>query len=409
MADNGDKDVFTFTGFGGLRNIVSQESFDPGDLVTALNVDVTDAKRIRRRRGFSAAKISGSYHSLWSDSDGAICLVVSGSSLYLMSAAYVFTAIRSDLTAGRYMNYVSVGDRVFYSNGVDSGVVQGGLSRTWGIVPPLQPAATVTGGDLPPGRYQFALTYVREDGQESGSPRAGVVDLAVTGGIGFVLPVSDDPSIREKRLYVSPLDGDALYYHGSYSPSETAGVYAQPLIGGLPLETQFLSPPPPADELGYHGGRIYAASGRVVHYSEPFSPELFDLRKNYVFTTPVALVAPVKDGIYFGTDTGIYWVAGTDPGVSDVLRLADYGVHRGTLAYGPADAVVSGGRGMAAFFASKQGICFAPVGGGLVNLTNDRFNYPPMDRGAGVFRDTGGSPQYVAVLQGTEQQANTAF
>lgn len=407
MAANEDKDVFTFTGFTGLRNTASQESFDLGDLVTALNVDVTDTRRLRRRRGFSAAKQAGAYHSLWSD--GTTCLVVAASTLYLVAADYTLTSIRTGLTAGQYMNYVSVGDRVFYSNGVQSGVVQGSKSRAWGIVPPLQPTAVAIAGDLPAGRYQFAMTYLRESGQESGTPLAGVIDLAAKGGIGFTLPVSTAPGVWTKRLYVSPVNGDALYAIATFLASDTTGTYTVEHAGTIPLATQFLQPPPAGDELGYIGGRIYVAKGGIVQYSEPFAPELFDLRKNYIFSSRVTLVAPVKDGIYFGTDTAIYWVAGTDPGKSDALKLADYGVHRGTLAYGPTSTVVEGAKGMAAFFASKQGICFAPDGGGMVNLTMDRFNYPPMDRGAGVFREIGGSPQYVAVLQGDEQQANTAF
>src|SRR5712671_5137923 len=40
---NEDKDVYTFEKFLGLRNTVGEESFEPGDLSIALNVDQTDA------------------------------------------------------------------------------------------------------------------------------------------------------------------------------------------------------------------------------------------------------------------------------------------------------------------------------------------------------------------------------
>jgi hypothetical protein len=408
MTASQDKDVFAFEEFAGLRNTVDVENFEPGDLHTALNVDVTDAKKLRRRRGYGAPVFGTAAHSLWSDGDNA--LFMSAGSLYRLNADLTTTALRSGLGTAR-MQYAAIGGRVYFSNGSASGVVDSATARSWGIpMVTIQPVSAAIGGLLPAGRYQYALTFVRDDGQESGTGMASTIDLSADGGIQFsLIPVPTDTSIAEKRLYVSPPDGDRMYLQMVLPPSTEEATLTDYRHGTVALATQFLSAPPPADMLAYFNGHILVASGSRLYPSEPYAPELFDWRRAQPFASRITLVAPVEDGVYLGTEGQIIFLAGKDPASWVFQPKFSYGVIPGTLAYG--DAADLGGemKGPAAMFATADGIVAGLNGGTIVNLTSDRFRYPVTKLGAGIVRGSDGVTQYVATLQGAGTTDNTAF
>lgn len=409
MALREDDDVVRLSQFKGLRNTVTSESFEAGDLEVATNVDITDALRIRRRKGYSAALSSGNYHSLWAS--GKLGLVVSGTVLYRILPDYTLVAVRTGLTAGLRMSYAIMGDRVFYSNTVQTGIFQAGQSRSWGIAPPVSaPTCSAVGGSLPAGRYQCLVVFIRDDGQLSGSGRSTTIELTTRGGISLTgLPVSADAGVSFKQIYMSPVNGDALYLTHTLANAATSAVYTEERTGGQPLATQFLRPAPAGQVIAVFGGYTLVGLGDRLYRSEPWSPELFDLRKALPLIGRITLVAPMDDGVYLGTDTEIGWVAGQDPAKWEYQRRSDFGAIPGTLAYVPAEDSQEGAQSLAAMMATAQGVCVGYPGGTFSNLTHDRFNYPAMDEGAGVVRDNGGSIQYLATLQGTERAANVAF
>jgi len=109
-----------------------------------------------------------------------------------------------------------------------------------------------------------------------------------------------------------------------------------------------------------------------------------------------------------GTGYEIGWAGGKDPAKWEYVIRADYGAIPGTLAYIAAEDVGEQS-GLAAMFATAQGLCAGFDGGSFVNLTQERFNYPVTSAGAGVVRNQGGAVQYVVTLQGDPGDANTAF
>ncbi len=407
MADLEDKDVATFSKFKGLRNTVGPESFDLGDLATATNVDITDELRVQRRRGYASFS-AGSYHSLFAS--GTVMLAVTGTTLVRFSPGGASAVIRSGLTSGRRMAYAAVGARIYYSNGSETGCVDAGENRTWGITPPaVQPVAADTGGLLRPGTYQYAVTFVRSDGQESGTGAAGQVDV-VSGGIAFSgIPVSSDPDVDSRRLYVSPPDGEMLFLVGTLDATSTTATYDIPVDGTLPLATQFKQQAPAGAVLGYFAGHILVGLGSRLYISEPYAHELFDLRRGYRFSAPITMIAPVGDGVYLGTEAEIAFLAGKDVTKLVYQQRANYGAIEGTLATSLAEDFEPGAQGSAVVFGTMQGICVGLNSGVLKNLTAERFNYPTTRRGAGVVRNYGGAVQYLMVLEGTETAGNTAF
>jgi hypothetical protein len=401
--------LFTFGPFRGLRNNVSSEMFSPEDLEVALNVDISDALSVSRRKGYSAPVTAAVDRDLWAA--GSICLGVGSNALKRVHPDYSTTTLRSGLTASRALSYTAVGDRVFYSNGVELGCVQNGASRTWGLAVPGTPVAAATAGALRAGRYQYAVTYLRSDGQESGAGKAGTIELTAAGGIALsAIPVSTDPSVAYKIVYATSVGGETLYRTGLIANAATTYVIDEVRAGASPLVTQFLSAPPAGDFIAHWNGWLLVASGTRLYPSEPYAPELFDLRRAVPFLDNITMVAPVDEGVWIGTGTQVIWLTGASPEAWKYRVAAEYGVIPGTLSYTESELLGDGSvRGeVVAFFATTRGHCVGRVGGAFANLTQDRYAYPAMDRGASVVRRHRGTAQFLVTLQGTEAAGNAA-
>ena len=132
----------------GLNNALDpvRLEFDPKTGVTelsqAINVDIDNSGRVSRRLGRTLKNASaarcGFVH-------GEICLFVSGTTLYLMSATYTATSIRTGLTAGARMRYYPIAGRIYYVNGYEKGYVANNASYVWekgGYTQPGDPRQT---------------------------------------------------------------------------------------------------------------------------------------------------------------------------------------------------------------------------------------------------------------------------
>jgi hypothetical protein len=112
-------DSVTFGQFSGLRNTVTRERLGPDDLEIARNVDLDDARQLRRRRG-STKVASGQYHSLFRADDGTVYGVKDGT-LGVVNANYTVIPI---FPAGEEpLAYVQVADTIYYSSPDVSGKI----------------------------------------------------------------------------------------------------------------------------------------------------------------------------------------------------------------------------------------------------------------------------------------------
>lgn len=385
--------------FSGLRNDVKPERMEPGDLVAAVNVDIGNDGQLSRRAGIES-KLAADAHSLWVAGD--ICLFVEASVLKRLHDDYSTTVMRT-LTTNDRVSYVSVNGRIYFSNGTDTGIIEpNGQSRSWGLVPPPLPAMADTGGVLPPGTYQAVMTYIREDGQESGAGLAGLVDV-VTGGILFTdIPVPDDPTVVAKAIYITPQNGDVFYLAATLVVSTTTHTYKGSALT-LPLNTQYLQQAPAGEIVAYHYGVLYVVSGNIVYPSTAYGYELFDLRDFIAFDSQVRIFAPVDDGIWVGTDKEVAWLSGVDPTKFEKTTRAEIGSVKGTLAYVSNDALPEIKENIqearVALWWTDEGVCAGYPSGTLHKLTESRYR-PTIDgqNGAGfVIEETGGH-RYIAVI-----------
>ena len=408
MAVDAREGLFEFREFRGLRNNVDARDFTPGDLEVALNVDVDDGDNVDRRYGFGTVVVTGVDRSLYAT--GPICLGVGSNALKQILPNYSTVTLRSGLTPGRDLSYAAVADRVYWSNGVELGVMHEGANRSWGLPVPVLPVSAATGGDLPVGTYQFTVTFIRNDGQESGAARAGTIALTDTGGIALsAIPVATDATIVAKAVYVSTRNGEILYRAGLITNATTTFAIREEGDPAAPLQTQFLSAPPAGDFIGYFKGQMLIARSNRLYPSEAYAPELFDLRKSIPFLDRVTMIAPVDDGVWLGLDSQVVWLSGDTPATWQYKTVADYGVIPGTMAYADGELLGDGtGAGeQCVYFTTKRGICVGRTGGKLFNLTQERFNFPAQPVGAGVVRRHRGIVQYCCTLNGPETAANT--
>lgn len=141
-------------GFDGLRNTVGLTSLGPRDLAAAVNIDLDDRGKARRRRGVTQVS-TGDYHSLFNGEDGRV-YGVKNNALGVINPDYSFTSlvtgIGSDPMGGAAsLAYAQVGHNIYYSNVNTSGVINTKLLSVspWGsdpdifLSPVVNPTATL--------------------------------------------------------------------------------------------------------------------------------------------------------------------------------------------------------------------------------------------------------------------------
>ena len=403
MADfQRDPDIIAYEGWAGIRNDVLPQRMALTDLVMGQNIDIDETGGIKRRTGY-ASVYGGNTHSLWSD--GTTALFIEGTTLKRLNANYTTTTLRTGLTALRAMSCMKVNDTVYYANGRELGVIQNGAARTWGIDVSTPLGATTTVGNMPAGDYQFTQTYLRSDGQESGAGLAGRIRVAVGSGVVLTLPVSTDPGVTSKVVYRTTPNGDILYRAAVIPNSTTSFTYQNDTSElALPLDTQFMGPPPAGHLLGYYYGRMYVAVGSDLFYSEPYAYELFDRRRYLSFDSRITMFAPVSSensrdnaGVFIGTERTTTWLAGNGPDDFKYVAGPSYGVVMGAMDYVDGSMFTDGSSGarMLPMWLSARGICVGLAGGMVQNVTQARYQITASGSGCALFKPD--STQFVAV------------
>lgn len=385
-----------YRAFAGLRNDIPEERFAPSDLSVATNVDTDETGRVYRRRGTVKLASGTAVHSLFSDN--GLTHYADGSVLYRLNADYTGTSVQTGLTAGAPISYAAVNGQVYWGNGYQSGVLSSTGNRSFGLAPPVGLAVATTYGSMPAGRYGVAVTYVRNDGQESGTVAVQVSSLASMGGLQLSLPVSADPTVTRKNVYMTQTDGELPFFQGTYPNGLTTTTITDIQLGVVPLRTLARGPLPAPRVLAYFNGRLFGAVGSVIYHSDAYNFELADLKQNMLpFDAQVNMIAPVLDGMYVGTDTGTYFLSGLDPSEFQRRLVAPYGTLWGATQLVPGDFVTKEPvAGNVRLWMSKKGPCFGADGGAFKNMTSTRFIMQNASYGASLFRSTSGTYHFVS-------------
>jgi hypothetical protein len=163
---------------------------------------------------------------------------------------------------------------------------------------------------------------------------------------------------------------------------------------------EFTDPPRRSHLVCIFAGRAWLAVDNYLFYSEPFAFGRFCLSDSWqMYPGRLRMVAATKDGLWVGTNEGVWSVLGTNPKEMVPERVSDAPVLEGSEA--EIDATKFGAGKMykrALMFTTEAGICIGANQGFFLNVTEPRLTYTATIKGAGLFRD-GDSPQYVCSME----------
>jgi len=127
-----------YTGATGINNKVDpvRLKFDSKtgvtELAEAVNCDIDDTGRISRRLGQEQISSVASHSPFC---DGGDCFFAqdrtSDTAIYRFANDFSFAGVRSGLAKGLRLSWFQMGDETFYSNGVQNGVIESGVSSAW--------------------------------------------------------------------------------------------------------------------------------------------------------------------------------------------------------------------------------------------------------------------------------------
>lgn len=384
--------------FNGLRTDIAAErlafSTKAGaDLVQAENIVLDSTGKAQLRPGFTIER-AGTAHSLWPrDTDEGYVLFVAAGVLRRAVRAADATLSYTILTSGlsnEPMAYCKPTELIYFTNGVNKGVIEGNAVRSWGLPHPLQPTVALTAGNMPPGDYQYVITEQRVDGQESGCGAAARVTVPAGGGLTFTFQPVGDAAVTHRQVYLTTTNSDQLFLALTVLASASSASYTGD-TGELSAEllTQYLEAPPVGTCLAWHAGEVYVADGDAVYKSHPLSYELFDLEDHFLADGAVRILAPLEgEGVFVCTDRSMSWLGGTGPmNERTWTELATYGAIPGTLSYVDASLFLDGEQGTRKLpvWLSKKGPCVGLPGGQIRNLTIQRHPVALDGRGASYF------------------------
>lgn len=324
--------------FRGLNNKEDRDSLSIEWLETADDVDVDNAGHIRRCPGTTETltAIADGYSTRRGDrayligTDGAL-------SRYDGQSA---VEIYSDVGEGPYA-WTEYGTAVYLLGNERALEIRPGEVVSWGVAVPTVPTVSAdTNGSLPAGVYQVAITYLRDDGIESGSTNPVRVTLSDNSRI----VLDNIPTDHTVIVYCSPPNGKELYMarRATGTADTIDGDYR---VWTYPLRTQFLSPPPLSGHaIEAWDGQLWVAVYDDLHHISRLFPSVelraFNLDAPMDVAGKVTLLAAVNEGLIVGTDREIHIISGAEDGGYFLQRLANYGVISGSVDWQPDNKAV---------------------------------------------------------------------
>lgn len=317
---------------------------DKGDwLRDAVNVDIDNAGRVRRRAAATRVQTMTNADSLYMTNTTAGYLR-RGAAIYAITLPTYSETLFKVLSADAPLSWAKFNNVLYYSNGTDSGRIEGGVAYPWGLATPTAPSCSTIAGTLYAGTYQVAVSYSNSvTGEEGGVSASSAVTLAATGGI-RVTPPGASAGATHVNVYVSTVNGSIPMWVGSYAiGSGVVDIAAEPTR--LRDSSGRLEYPLPAGtQIFMANGRLCSVSGKRVNvgssarpgYYIPIDgrarPEGAPPEYGYVtFPDDVDLVVPTQMGVYVAYGDITQFFVGTDLAATELVKdVLPYGAVPGT-------------------------------------------------------------------------------
>jgi hypothetical protein len=367
----------------------------------AVNVDLTSKGHPLRRAGYTQV-LSGYTHSFWSDPRVYFALVVRDGVLTALNGPDLAQTPIREVTPFRPVSYAPVNGDVYWSNGLETGIVTWDLQDVaWGLSVAGQPTvAAVAAGGLFPGLYHVACTYTDAQGAEHGASEP--VSITVIEGQGIVVTAPTAPSGAVRwNVYCTQANSEAYYQTHSVIVALSQVTVSSVDMGiGKLLETLDRHPPKPGHIVRYGNGRIFVARHDTVTFTDPLVYHLMQpARGMYWFDTDVQLMEPVREGLFVGIEGRMFFLAGSDPYDVRQRLIHSAGPVPGAVAHVAGERLGVPGVDSVPVFWTQDGAMWAGLPDGTMrSLTRDRFAVSSQRKGAMMLRNREGMSHVVSVL-----------
>lgn len=384
----------------GINNVAPITDLPDGALREALNVDLTDSGKPRRRKGFTSIYSGSNIRSL--KTSGGVTVFAEGGDLKSLGPDNSTDSLLSGLDPDNYLAYAEVNRYLYFSDGHDvSGKIKTAISgqpvvEEWPIAfPDTKPqVAALTYGGLDEGRYLVAYTNVGSNGEESGALPSVAVDVPAGGGIA----VTDLPTTHRNNLYATKANGERFYYVVQLSAA-TSSFNVSGSLRAKELTTMHLEPLPTGSIMFHAFGRMWVAVGNLLHYSEPFNFGSYNPAAHFFyFAEDISIALPVENGIYVCAGS-TYFLGGMNPKemTQDTVYPHD-GVPGTGMSVSPKVFNMEGKEDVAYWFSDKGPVIGMPDGQ-VQPLTEDRLAVPEYEVGATMYRAEDGIQQMVSAVK----------
>lgn len=392
---------------GGIHNVPAEEQVAIAALRAAVNVDI-GADVIRRRKGATLTLAATRPRSLWGN--GTLAFYAEGTAFKQFDGTAASTV--GTVHPCNRVVYAEAGFHIYFSdgatlqryNGLTQDVESAGVPAPYGS-PAL--AASANGG-MTAGTYQVALTYLTQDGEESGALLAGSVEVAEGQGITLTaIPQPLDPRVYSVAIYITPPNGEMLQFRVAVLVGVTSYTVGATYKLGRPLQTQFLAPLPAGQCLAYANGRLWSAAADVLYFSEPLVYGQCAPEKNLImFPASIDLVLPLRErGLFVACGKRTYYIDGADPYKAALRAVYPAGAVQGVFVQAPPDAFdpeLNLGTGDVPMWLANNGrILIGLPDGSVKEISGSKFaaNRDSLP-GAAMFRDQDSLKQFVASTKG---------
>ena len=372
----------------GIDNLRRTYDLAEGALRDAINVDISNSGKARRRDGYASHILGAMSHSLYA-TDKWMANASAGV-LYIRDANTTEIS-QTPVNPMSHIAYQTVNGDTYCTNGFESLIISStGTISQWGVDnPAFQPTLTEMGGSLFAGTYQVAITYISATGEESGTGKAATTTVVNNAGIavsGF--PAFSGSNIDRMRVYVSYPDGGELFLYGEY-PTNVASVMVSSARLGPVLRTQFLSRVPPGKDITYSQGRLIVSSGSMIFFTQPLRYGLYNNTADFGwYPAPVTLVWGAFDGVYVATTEETYFVTGLGTPEQKQDLVLPTGAVPGTKADMPDKT--------GCMWVTPKGVVKAFAGGKIENVSYDKVSIGEYQSGAAVVREDDGLRRYIS-------------
>lgn len=328
--------ITIFAGAKGLNTKTDPARLQNEDGLTflpkAVNVDISQSARVSRRKGF-VKKSDTTGHSLFYEYGP--CLFVSGNSLCKLNSDFSVSELATLGMSDNRMRYVQtpVGD-IYFGNESDKGV------------------------------YKY---------------NSDTVDVWTAN---FEELQDDIQELEELRS--DYLDGKVEF--------DTYSEVTEELLHNT--EVYFDNPLPPR-HLEFYRGRLFITYENYLLWSYPWEFGKFNLSDNYLpFDSTISLLKRTINGLYVGTNTGVFFIAGMGPDEFSLTKTSNEKPIEHTDVRVNAEKVFSEGKGEVVFWTSQQGICFGGPDGEYQNFTRQFVDIPNSMYGTALIKEN----KYLSIL-----------